>query len=218
LKLPPEILFIQTNGEQESGAAYTRLNAIVLPKSRTDARGASLERLVAHELFHVISRHDPDLRRELYALIGFAPCEMITLPTDLAEIKITNPDAPTIDYFITIEHEGEKLAAVPVLFSGKSDFDPRLKSFLEYLQFRLMAIEMHEGHWRPLAREGSPLLIDVAKNKSFHEQIGGNTSYIIHPDEILADNFVHLLMHTKDLATPRIVESMREILSRERPH
>jgi hypothetical protein len=216
LNLPPEILFIKTNGEQESGAAYTRSNGIVLPKGRLDDRPGRLERLVAHELFHVISRHDPELRRELYGLIGFAPCEPVMLPGELAELKITNPDAPTIDYFITIEHEGQKLPAVPVLFSDKPDFDPRLKSFLDYLQFRLMAIEMHEGRWRPLTREGRPVLIDVTKNKSFHDQIGGNTAYIIHPDEIMADNFVHMLLQTKDLPTPKLVEAMRAILTRER--
>ena len=36
----------------------------------------------------------------------------------------------------------------------------------------------------------------------------------IHPDEILADNFVHLVNQTKDLASPEIVAAMREQLAR----
>ena len=45
------------------------------------------------------------------------------------------------------------------------------------------------------------------------EQIGGNTNYIIHPDEILADNFVHLALEAEKLATPRIIEEMKKTLT-----
>ena len=43
-------------------------------------------------------------------------------------------------------------------------------------------------------------------------QIGDNTKYIIHPEEILADNFVFLLDGRIDLPTPRVVEAMGNVL------
>jgi hypothetical protein len=62
--------------------------------------------------------------------------------------------------------------------------------------------------------DGEPLLLVPAKTKSFVEQIGQNTKYTIHPDEILADNFVHLVLQTEKLDSPQIVEKMRERLRR----
>ena len=65
-----------------------------------------------------------------------------------------------------------------------------------------------------MLRDGQPHLLDAEKTASYHEQIGKNTRYIIHPDEILADNFVHLVNQTKDLPSPKIVASMRKKLAR----
>jgi hypothetical protein len=60
-----------------------------------------------------------------------------------------------------------------------------------------------------------PVVIDPKKVPAFYEKIGKNTQYIIHPDEILADNFVHLMMGNQNLATPRIVERMGRMLGKE---
>ena len=37
--------------------------------------------------------------------------------------------------------------------------------------------------------------------KGFYEQIGKNTQYIIHPDEVLADNFIIMCMAKEDKGT-----------------
>ena len=57
-------------------------------------------------------------------------------------------------------------------------------------------------------------MIDPHKEPAFLEKIGKNTNYIIHPDEILADNFVRLVMEDKDVPTPRIIEEMRKVLAK----
>ena len=215
LELPQEILLIQTTGEDESGAAYTRGNAIVFSQQRMQNRDSALRRLLAHELFHVLSRHDPQLRQKLYALIGFKPCNPITLPESLAPLRLTNPDAPTLDYYITVKHEEEMLQAVPVLVSDVEKYDPGRKRLFDYLQFRLLAVHRAAGSWKPLLSDGEPILIDGRKNESYREQIGDNTRYIIHPDEVLADNFAHIVMRTKELKTPDLVEKMKVILMGE---
>jgi len=216
LPLPKDVLLVQTTGEEESGAAYTRGNAIVLPRRRLAANDAALQRLLAHELFHVISRHDAGLRRELYEIIGFHPCEPIPLPDELKAVKITNPDAPALDSRITIEHNGEMLNVIPILLSDRDEFDPRRKRLFDYLQFRLLAVHRQNGAWQPLLSDGQPILIEGRSSASYREKIGRNTNYIIHPDEILADNFVHLVMGTKDLPSPKIVEQMRAVLTSEK--
>ena len=48
----------------------------------------------------------------------------------------------------------------------------------------------------------------------FYDKIGLNTKYIIHPEEILADNFVILVQGKTDIPSPEIIESMRNILAK----
>ena len=51
----------------------------------------------------------------------------------------------------------------------------------------------------------------------FLEQIGENTHYTIHPEEILAENFVLWMISSQDpnqLKTPAIVQKMNDIIAR----
>jgi hypothetical protein len=64
---------------------------------------------------------------------------------------------------------------------------------------------------------GEPLLLDPQAAPSYHEQIGRNTGYIIHPDEILAENLVQVVLDAKEPATPRVHEAVRKALLRETP-
>jgi hypothetical protein len=214
LSLPKQILLVQMSGRDESGAAYTRGDAIMLPQNKLgDARG--LESLLAHELFHVLSRHDPEQRKKLYAIIGFTPCGGdVALPESIAPRRITNPDAPMIDYAIRVMHKDEEFPAAPILLADLERFDPaRPVTLFQVWQLKLLALAEHEGKFSPLLRDGVPMMFDASDNASYRVQIGGNTGYIIHPDEVLADNFVHMAMGTKDLQSPRIVEEMRKIFT-----
>jgi hypothetical protein len=214
LPLPPEIVLVHTTGKEEAGAAYCRQNAIVLPRGMVVRRPeTSLERLLIHELFHIASSHHPAWRDRLFELIGFHPCEQVPLPASLVDRKITNPDAPSREHYIQLEADGRMVKAVPLLVASVDRFDPvKGGSFFRYLQFRLMVVEAADGRWTPVIREGRSVLIDPKSNVSFHRQIGGNTKYIIHPEEILADNFVHLVLGTTGLENPELVESFRQRL------
>ena len=44
----------------------------------------------------------------------------------------------------------------------------------------------------------------------YFRQIGRNTSYIIHPEEVLADNFSMMVLGRKEIPNPEIVEAIRE--------
>lgn len=215
LPFPAKIVLVKTTGKEEGNAAYCRRNVIVLPARKTQQRPASLQRLLIHELFHVLSSHNPELRRELYAIVGFTTCEPIEMPPSLRDRKLTNPDAPQLDAYIKLTADGAPVAAVPILFASTEVYDvKRGGTFFDYLTFRLMVVEPAGKGWKPVLSDGQPKLLDPKSTASYHEQIGKNTGYIIHPDEILADNFVHLVNQTKDLASPGIVASMREKLAR----
>lgn len=216
LPFPPTVLLVRTSGKEEGGAAYCRANAVVLP-ARLVPKSATkdLEKLLIHELFHVLSSHNPDLRKQLYAIIGFTPSPGVDFPKSLRDRKITNPDAPTVDYHIDVTIDGELKSAAPILYASVDKYDPKAGgTFFKHMLFKLMLIEQIDGRWRPVEVDGKAVVFDPRKVPSFMEQIGGNTNYIIHPDEILADNFVHLALETENLATPRIVEAMKKLLTK----
>ena len=109
LPLPENIYFIKTSGREEGDAAYTRENAIVLPKSILASPEREIQRLLAHELFHISSRLHPKLTTTLYETIGFHYCGEVDMPPELASRKITNPDAPKNDFCINLEVGKEKI-------------------------------------------------------------------------------------------------------------
>lgn len=76
-----------------------------------------------------------------------------------------------------------------------------------------MVVIHDESQWKPLLVDDAPVLLSPDKTPDYMKRIGNNTGYIIHPDEILADNFVHLILQTKDLETPHIVTQMEELLT-----
>jgi hypothetical protein len=212
LPLPEKMLLVHTSGKEEWNAAYTRANAIFLPSRVLSYAPEKLEDLLCHELFHVLSRHDAETRQRLYGIIGFRACEEIPLPAMLKDRKLTNPDAPQINCTIDLKVEGRVVTATPVLFSKVESFDPaKAGPDLQY-NFRLMAVEKKNGKWQPMIGSSGPILLDPRSVASFLQQIGSNTGYIIHPDEILADNFKELVKENKKLNSPKIVEQMQSVL------
>ncbi len=215
IPFPKTILLIKTTGKEEGEAAYCRSHAVVLPQKVLGRPPDSLERLLIHELFHILSRHDTELRTKLYAIVGFHPCDEIKLPKSLRDRRITNPDAPSIDYYIELKVKGMLTKAVPVLYSSAKEYDAKQGgSFFKYLLFRMMIVKKNGDQWSAVERDGRPIVFDPMKLPAYFEKIGNNTGYIIHPDEILADNFVHLVRRTEDLKTPRIVDEMSKLLAK----
>jgi hypothetical protein len=213
LRLPAEVLLVKTTGDEEGEAAYTRGNAVFLPPAMTSPLRTQL---LAHELFHVLSRQDPKQRDSLYAILGFKPCGEVALPADLLRRKITNPDALTHSHCLEVTRGKERIHVLPVLFSRRETYDPKEGgTFFNYLVFRMMAVSGKDGKWTftPDAA-GKPLLLPVSAIPDFLDRVGRNTDYLIHPEEILADNFALLVLGKKDLPTPRIPEEMRQVFER----
>ena len=212
LPLPKTIALLKTTGMEEGQAFYTRDTAIVFPESQLTGKNATaLEKTIAHELFHILSRENPAMRQALYQAIGFTPCAEIQLPASVQARRITNPDAPRNDHSIRLHADGKEITAVPILFSATENYDIRRGGeFFSYLQFQFLILE--NGSGSPSAGEVLP----PSRVSGFFEQVGRNTDYIIHPEEILAENFALLVLNEQKVASPAILERIREILSR--PH
>jgi hypothetical protein len=205
---PKQVLFIQTTGAEEGHAFYTRDTAVIMPRSEIEKVSADeLKKTIAHEMFHILSRANPELREKLYQAIGFTHCDEVQLPPEYAARKITNPDAPRNDHAIHLHFGGKEVRAVPILLANTDKYDrARGGEFFDYLQLKFLVID-HPG-------TAQPQLIDPAYASGFFEQVGRNTEYIIHPEEILADNFA-LLVVGGPARSPEVQEKIRKLFEKK---
>lgn len=210
------IYLIKTTGEEEGHAAYTRGNAIVLSKAQLALSQREIRRLLAHEFFHILSRRNQELRDLFYQAIGFEPCDEIEYPSALRSRKITNPDAPRNDHCIRVHLAKEKAWAVPILFSRTAKYDvARGGEFFDYLTVALWVAKSGDSAMgRPQFDGLAPRLVGVEEVSGFFEQVGRNTDYLIHPEEILADNFALLVLEERNVPSPDILEKMRTVFAR----
>ncbi len=212
---PPVVWVVKTTGKEEGNAPYTRGITIVLPASIFEKPVEHLEHTLYHELFHIVSRANPDLREKLYNAIGFEKIEELEFPKELASRKITNPDAPKNDHCIRIRAGGESRWAVPILFSSteKPDLDPQ-SVFFDSLQFTFLIVERTPSFEKvtPVYNDGSLFLVNPGQLTGLFEQIGRNTNYNIHPEEVLADNFALCMTGQTEVPSPDILEKIKSIL------
>ncbi len=215
LPWPKVIYFIKTTGKEEGGAAYTRDQALILPQTMLTPNRPPSPRLIAHELFHILSRSNPALRDRLYQAIGFVKCNEIELPETLRNRKITNPDAPANDHCIRVQVAGADVWAVPIIFSRTERYDvERGGEFFFYMQSRLLLVDRahNSPNVKPLYAGSQPRLVDFGEVRGFYEQVGRNTEYIIHPEEILADNFAMLVMDDQDIPSSEVLKKLQDVL------
>lgn len=211
ISLPKIVYFIKTTGAEEGNAFYTRGHGVMIPQKQLGMPAAKLEQVIAHELFHILSRENPALRESLYGTIGFARCEEAQLPPSLRARKITNPDAPRNDHFIRLKTAGREVMAVPVLFANVEKYDvKRGGEFFDYLQFAFLPIDTALGN-APASAE--PKLLASADVTGFADQIGKNTNYTWHPEEILAENFALIVRGETEVPTPELLDKIRRVLA-----
>ena len=212
LDLPDEILLIQTSGAEEGNVGgYTRLQAIIIPESQAARPAEELHGFILHELFHVMTRHNPAIREPLYGVIGFKACNEIKYPRPLIPVKITNPDAYHFDTYITLESGGKSILAVPLTLTKSETYTEG--GIFDYVEIKFLQVELNYGIVKPKYASSEPVLLGLDEVSGFWEQIGKNTNYIVHPEEIMAVNFSYAVQQKKDLPNPEIPAAVVEILS-----
>src|SRR5690606_36452297 len=96
LNFPAKIDLIKSSLQEEGGAiSYTRGSHIVMKE------GANQEFLI-HELFHILTRFNPDKRDPLYETINFKKSNRIGYPASIHHHVVTNTDAPYLDHTISL--------------------------------------------------------------------------------------------------------------------
>jgi hypothetical protein len=200
----PNIDLVKTTGKEEFDAAYTRARAIMLPQSKTslpmtDPRGAYF--LLAHEMFHLLSRADSRLRDDLYALLGFQLVKRFEYPAEVEERRVSNPDAFEYLHAVQVQSSAGVASVLPVNQSRVPLHEAiQLPNFLAALDIVLLAVDAETGR---VLRDGNGNLIKYNfGNTNWVPLLRRNSSFIIHPEEVLADNFATLMEWRSDGVLP----------------
>lgn len=195
---PDTILLVKTLAQHYGpGVYYTRGKGIVIPENELlSSNEDGLYNVMLHELFHIWSRLHPDKRKQLYRLIGFRKLpvgpQALKMNDALRSRILLNPDG--IDYSYTIQlikTDGHLVDAIPIIISNRSTYSVDQPGFFSYLSFQLFPMEKTpEDEYLVVSTDEGQAPEDLIEGSNFLSIIKDNTGYIIHPDEIMADNFV----------------------------
>lgn len=209
LHFPKELVFVKTTMKEEGGAqGYTRKGWIAIgEKALSELDDAGLTLLIAHEIFHILTRNSLDFKKAAYSTIGFAVMDReILFPADIIEKRISNPDVNRYDSYISLTVNGKKENCTMMTYTD-SPYDG--KTLFDYMRVGLIPLN---ENLTPLQQDGKTVVYSIGQAADFYEQVGMNTDYVINPEEILAENFAFLLTGKKDLKTPETVGRLREAL------
>src|SRR5712692_1273897 len=213
---PEKILLVRVDAALENGAPHTRANGIMLPNNEFTSTADQLTYVVSHETLHVLTREDSALKERLYGAIGFRRCERVEIPESVSRMRVTNPDAVENRHTIAVRYRGKAVEAMPFPSFKSDDIDTR-SGFLGNARIAWLLVDRERADCR--VRNGSAAGAEVAPEelRGLFEQIGRNTQYLAHPEEILADNFFQLFVSTfrspaAEVQSPEILERMRAIL------
>lgn len=211
IPLPPEVLLVATNGQESAGAPYTRAAAVVLP-GEASMPGYSDTMLLAHELWHVASRHAPALASRLVAELGFEPTPPLVLPPEWQEAEIVNPDAPDHTHAMQIDLGDRRAWVMPVLVASRTRLAPG-ENFFSVMEVRLLEVEPAADRKTSQAvrQDGQPRWHPVNGRHDYLKRLGGNTGYVIHPEEALADN-IALLATGGPARNTALLDRLRAVL------
>ena len=184
-KLPKleEIQFIKTDMTVEgmSASGYTHGTQISLTSANVIASvipetGKFFERTLWHELFHCLTRNNPEFRAAMYSLINFTVTGTdYELPPSVRDFYRSNPDVEHHDSYATFNINGQDIDCFVVWI---------------YLQEQDGSYS-DEAVLVPVDGTDTYYLPEQASN--FYEVFGNNTDYLLDPEECMADNFKYAM-------------------------
>ena len=199
-----EIIFIKSDTEDEGGAAgFTHKNEIYLTSFFVEALVYALQgkdiyppeyleyisrifpSILAHELFHCLSRNDARFRQQMYSLIGFTVMDHdVAFGPAVRNVLLQNPDVERYDNWAEFTIDGQKRRCILISvyecsFAEAAATDPDA-TFFNHMRCVLVPLDEPDT------------MIPVEQASDFYTVLGHNTDYVIAAEECLADNFGNL--------------------------
>ena len=215
-RLPPleTVVFIRTTMQEEGGAfGYTHGTQIYLSGELAQYATLAPEQVdvpiatvLAHELFHCLTRCNPDFRRDMYSIIHFTvEDEDYELPASVKEYYIANPDVEHHNSHATFMIDGKEMECYTAFVTTKH-CENEEESFMNFGVTALVPVD------------GTDTWYTVEQASNFDEVFGTNTGYVIDPEECLADNFSYAVIYGEKgpegngYPNPEIIEAISQYL------
>ena len=154
--------------------------------------------IIAHELFHCLTRNHPDFRADMYGILGFTVVdEDYDFAPEIDAVIISNPDVGHHNSYASFEIDGEMKDCV-VIFTNPKPFEKPGDNFFDNMVPGLVPVD------------DLSVLYTSEDAANFQEVFGENTDYEIDPEETLADNFAFTIIYgfDREYKTPEIIEAI----------
>lgn len=239
LPLHDEIVFIKSNMADEGYAGgYTHKNEIYLSSyvlghavRASQGEYGDFDReyflhftheLVAHEIFHVLTRGDAQFRQLMYSLVGFTVMDHdVEFGPAVRSVLESNPDVEHYDNWAEFTIGGVKrrciLTAVYTSSYAEAAATDSEANFFYYTQGVLVPLDEPN------------IMIPIGQATDFYDVMGHNSDYLLAAEEYLADNFSYLIAYGLDgrydfdwdqerivvtpYPTPQLIRSMHNMLT-----
>src|SRR5205085_11133038 len=107
----------------------------------------------------------------------------------------------------------DRCDVMPVLVARRLSLEPG-QTIFNVLDVRLLAVQAApDGRSsEPLRRDGQLVWFPAMRTRAYLEQLGGNISYVIHPEETMADNVAFLAVG-RAVPNAALLENVRRTLA-----
>lgn len=201
-----DIVFVKSKMEDEFGAvAYTHKNQIYLEGNNLEFMKdipSLLDGMIVHELFHVLSRNNPELRQAIYSVFDFTIADEPDFTPELRAILGSNPDVEKFDSYAMFNIDGKPTKAVVVTLLKEPYKDGQ--NLFDNLSTGIVPYDNPDKYYT----------IDQVSN--FWEVFGENTNYVITTEEGIADNFTSAVvygMEGREYKNPEIIQGILDVLA-----
>lgn len=209
-----EIVFIKSSQKEEGGSvAYTHGSEIymnnIIPiylstNEKNHQKGLSI---LAHEIFHCLTRSNSTFKKDMYGLINFTVADKdFVVPDSIKKMIISNPDVEHHNAYATFTINNEKKDCFMLNICTKA-FENKGDEYIDNYKFILVPVDLKASDSDFYFIEESSDYLDI---------FGENTKYIADPEECLADNFSYALIYglngTMNYPNPEIIEGIINLL------
>ena len=218
-KMPPleTVVFIRTTMREEAGAfGYTHGTQIYISGDLEQYAALAPEQIdipvatiLAHEMFHCLTRCNPDFRKDMYSIIHFTvEDEEYELPASVSEYYIANPDVEHHNAHATFLIDGKETECYTAFVTTKH-CENEDESFMNFGVTALVPVD------------GTDVWYTMEQASNFDDVFGKNTGYVIDPEECLADNFSYAVIYGEKgpegngYPNPEIISAMQAWLNNE---
>jgi hypothetical protein len=200
---PEDIRLIKTKAHHyDAEMYYTRENCIIIPAPILKQKNyEAFLQTILHEISHIVTRLNPNVKAQLYALMGFKKIEIpLDMPDALRRRMLTNPDGVDINWANTLTSAtGKTVFTLPLLYAKDTLFDPKKPDFGDYLGWNYYELAPSADNKTLVVQTIGDRQQSTLDTRGINDLFlkNYNTAYIIHPDEIVADNFSLLMLSQK---------------------